>query len=48
MRSAMHVALLIARARRPIRRLLRDKRGVAAVVFAMLLPLMVTLYLGGV
>jgi Flp pilus assembly protein TadG len=44
----MHVALLIARARRPIRRLLRDKRGVSAVEFAMLLPLMVTLYLGGV
>ena len=48
MRPAMHVALLIARARRPIRRLLRDKRGVSAVEFAMLLPLMVTLYLGGV
>ena len=28
--------------------LLRDKRGVSAVEFAMLLPLMVTLYLGGV
>ena len=41
-------ALLVARARRPIRRLLRDKRGVSAVEFAMLLPLMVTLYLGGV
>jgi len=41
-------ARLIVRARRPVRRLLRDKRGVSAVEFAMLLPLMVTLYLGGV
>jgi Flp pilus assembly protein TadG len=40
--------ILIARARRPLRRLLRDERGVSAVEFAMLLPLMVTLYLGGV
>lgn len=48
MRAAMHVAVLIARARRPVRRLLRDKRGISAVEFAMLLPLMVTLYLGGV
>lgn len=48
MKLAMHAAVLIARARRPIRRLLRDKRGISAVEFAMLLPLMVTLYLGGV
>ncbi len=27
---------------------LRDKRGVSAVEFAMLLPLMITLYIGGV
>jgi Flp pilus assembly protein TadG len=44
----MKFALLVARARRPVRRLLRDKRGISAVEFAMLLPLMVTLYLGGV
>ena len=44
----MSLPLLLARARRPIRRLLRDKRGISAVEFAMLLPLMVTLYLGGV
>jgi Flp pilus assembly protein TadG len=31
-----------------LRRLLRDQRGVSAVEFAMLLPLMLTLYLGGV
>src|SRR5262245_25125894 len=48
MRTSMRFALMIARARRPVRRLLRDKRGVSAVEFAMLLPLMVTLYLGGV
>jgi Flp pilus assembly protein TadG len=42
----MRLTLLIARARRPVRRLLRDKRGISAVEFAMLLPLMVTLYLG--
>jgi Flp pilus assembly protein TadG len=38
----------IARARRKLRRLLNDERGISAVEFAMLLPLMVTLYLGGV
>ena len=40
--------IFLARARRPLRRLLRDERGISAVEFAMLLPLMVTLYLGGV
>ena len=48
MTLALHFALRAARARRQIRRLLRDKRGISAVEFAMLLPLMVTLYLGGV
>ena len=48
MKVSLRGASLVARARRPIRRLLRDKRGVSAVEFAMLLPLMVTLYLGGV
>ena len=31
-----------------LRRFARDKRGISAVEFAMLLPLMITLYLGGV
>ena len=39
---------LLARLRRPFRRFRRDERGVSAVEFAMLLPLMVTLYLGAV
>jgi Flp pilus assembly protein TadG len=38
----------LARARRKVRRLQNDERGISAVEFAMLLPLMVTLYLGGV
>jgi len=44
----MSLAYLTARLRRPLRRFVRDKRGVSAVEFAMLLPLMITLYLGGV
>src|SRR4029077_8024991 len=47
MRTHMTLALLPARARRPLRRFLRDKRGVSAVEFAMLLPLMITLYICG-
>ena len=39
---------LVVRARRLLRRFQDDKRGVSAVEFAMLLPLMVTLYIGGV
>jgi Flp pilus assembly protein TadG len=38
----------LARARRKVRQLQNDERGISAVEFAMLLPLMVTLYLGGV
>jgi Flp pilus assembly protein TadG len=45
---ATKLALLITRARRPVDQFLRDRRGVSAVEFAMLLPLMVALYLGGV
>src|SRR3954447_16418142 len=47
---AMHMkpVLILARMRRPLRRFLSDKRGVSAVEFAMVLPLMITLYLGGV
>ncbi len=44
----MMPARLARRFSRRLRRLVRDKRGVSAVEFAMLLPLMVTLYLGGV
>src|SRR5215475_2958094 len=42
------LALGIARTRRSLARFVRDRRGVSAVEFAMLLPLMVALYLGGV
>ena len=38
----------LARSRRKLRQLMNDERGISAVEFAMLLPLMVTLYLGGV
>ena len=48
MRTPMRLARLAARTRRSLRRFAQDKRGVSAVEFAMLLPLMITLYLGGV
>jgi Flp pilus assembly protein TadG len=44
----MRPVLLVTRARRLLRSFQDDKRGVSAVEFAMLLPLMITLYLGGV
>lgn len=44
----MKSRILATRFIRQIARLARDKRGVSAVEFAMLLPLMLTLYLGGV
>jgi Flp pilus assembly protein TadG len=43
----MKLALIRTWTRRSLGRFLADKRGVSAVEFAMLLPLMVTLYLGG-
>src|ERR1051325_11821548 len=45
---SMHPVHLVLRVRRLLRRFQDDKRGVSAVEFAMLLPLMVTLYIGGV
>jgi Flp pilus assembly protein TadG len=41
-------AVSVASLRRRLRRCVQDERGVSAVEFALLLPLMVTLYLGGV
>jgi len=46
--SAMINRAPMLRLARKLRRFAADRRGVSAVEFAMLLPLMVTLYLGGV
>jgi Flp pilus assembly protein TadG len=49
MRDVMHRAVRLTRTFADrMRRLARDERGVSAVEFAMLLPLMLTLYLGAV
>src|SRR5438270_2791228 len=45
---ASKLVLGVVRARRSVKQFLRDRRGVSAVEFAMLLPLVVALYLGGV
>jgi Flp pilus assembly protein TadG len=42
------IASLLGSAEQRLRRLIGDERGVSAVEFAMLLPLMLTLYLGAV
>src|SRR5215813_11329239 len=46
--STSKLAVRIAHARLRFNDFLRDRRGISAVEFAMLLPLMVALYLGGV
>ena len=42
------LALLIAAARRPLGALIADRRGMSSIEFAMLLPVMIILYIGGV
>ena len=42
MRNKFHSGFLTT-----VRRLIRERRGVSAVEFALLLPFMLTLYLGG-
>jgi len=44
----MKLSTLTQALRKPLVRLAQDQRGVSAVEFAMLLPFMLTLYLGGV
>jgi Flp pilus assembly protein TadG len=46
--APMNMLYPIVRLSRRLRRFAGDARGVSAVEFAMLLPLMITLYLGGV
>lgn len=41
------LALLIAAARRPFDQLIADRRGMSSIEFALLLPVMVILYIGG-
>lgn len=45
--SLLRISKMIGAVRKSITRLPRDKRGVSAVEFALILPFMVTLYLGG-
>ncbi len=41
-----HGSSLVRRTRRPLRRLLKDRRGVGAVEFAIIAPLLIGAYIG--